>query len=79
MDDVGHLASLACRGVFIPGSRDDAWLAKLQTIYRVESAVLLSVIGVGLTLCALGAVVHLRLRSFTEFNLGKRVVTEING
>ena len=39
------------QGVFIPGSRDDAWLAKLQTIYRVESAVLLSVIGVGLALC----------------------------
>ena len=46
------------QGVFILGSRDDAWLAKLQTIYRVESAVLLSVIGVGLALCALGATVH---------------------
>jgi hypothetical protein len=41
--------------VFIPGYRDDGWLAKLQTIYRVESAVLLSDIGVGLALCALGA------------------------
>ena len=46
------------QGVFIPGYRDDGWLAKLQTIYRVESAVLLSVIGVGLALCALGAAVH---------------------
>jgi hypothetical protein len=44
--------------VFIPGSRDDAWLAKLQTIYCVESTVLLSVVGVGLALCALGAAVH---------------------
>jgi len=24
------------QGVFITGSRDDAWLVKLQTIYRME-------------------------------------------